>query len=80
MFLGSLRSTVALSSLFFFLTLTFMFLMIGAFMEKVKMTKVGGGLGILTAAIAYYTAASNLITQQASYLSLPVVDLPKSHL
>jgi succinate-acetate transporter protein len=79
MFLASLRSNVALASLFFCLTLTFMFLMIGAFTIKVKITKIGGGFGILTAAIAYYTAASGLITQQASYFSLPVVDLPKRH-
>jgi len=80
MFLASLRSSFALASLFFCLTLTFMFLMIGAFTLKVKITKVGGGFGILTAAIAYYTAASGLITQQASYLSLPVGDLPKRQL
>jgi len=79
MFLASLRSTGALAALFFCLTLTFMFLMIGAFTLKVKMTKIGGGLGILTAAIAYYTGASGLITQQASYFSLPVLDLPKNH-
>jgi succinate-acetate transporter protein len=79
MFLASLRSTGALASLFFCLTLTFMFLMIGAFTVKVKMTKIGGGFGILTAAIAYYTAASGLITQQASYFSLPTLDLPKNH-
>jgi len=77
MFLASLRSSFALASLFFCLTLTFMFLMIGALTVKVKITKIGGGFGLLTAAIAYYTAASGLITQQASYFSLPVGDLPK---
>jgi succinate-acetate transporter protein len=80
MFLASLRSTAALASLFFFLTLTFMFLMIGEFTENVKIHKAGGGFGILTAAIAYYTAASGLITNQASYFALPTGDLPKRHL
>jgi len=80
MFLASLRSTFALASLFFFLTLTFMFLMIGQFTTKVVIVKVGGGFGILTAAIAYYTAASGLITQHASYFTLPAGDLPKRHL
>jgi len=79
MFLASLRSNVALASLFFCLTLTFMFLMIGSFTLKVHFIKIGGGFGLLTAAIAYYTAASGLITQQASYFSLPVIDLPKRH-
>ena len=39
MFLASLRSSVALSALFFFLDLTFMLLMIGEFKEEVKVTK-----------------------------------------
>jgi succinate-acetate transporter protein len=80
MFLASLRSTVALASLFFFLDLTFMLLMIGQFKNDVDVTKAGGAFGIVTAAIAYYTAASGLITHQASYLALPVIDLPKRHL
>jgi succinate-acetate transporter protein len=79
MFLASLRTSVSLAALFFFLMLTFMFLMIGAFTVKVKITKIGGGFGLLTAAIAYYTAASHLITQSSSYISLPVGDLPKRY-
>jgi len=80
MFIASLRSTFALASLFFCLTMTFMFLMIGAYTLKENLNKVGGGFGLLTAAIAYYAAASGLITQQASYFALPVGDLPKRHL
>lgn len=79
MFLASLRTSVSLAALFFFLMLTFMFLMIGAFTVKVKITKIGGGFGLLTAAIAYYTAASHLITSTTSYVSLPVGDLPKRY-
>jgi hypothetical protein len=60
--------------------MTFMFLMIGAYTLKENLNKVGGGFGLLTAAIAYYAAASGLITQQASYFALPVGDLPKRHL
>jgi len=78
MFLASLRSNAALASLFLFLSLTFMFLMIGAFTVKVKYTKIGGALGIVTAAIAFYTAASNLINSQTSYFALPVGPLPKN--
>jgi succinate-acetate transporter protein len=80
MFLASLRSTFALAALFFCLTLTFMFLMIGAYAIKETLTKVGGGFGLLTAAIAYYAGASGLITQQASYFGIPVGDLPKRRL
>jgi len=77
MFMASLRSTAALASLFFFLSITFMLLMIGAFTAKETVNKAGGGFGILTAAIAYYCAASNLMTPSQSYLALPQYALPK---
>jgi len=80
MWFASLRSSVALSSLFFFLMLTFMMLMIGQFLNNVKCIKAGGGLGIVTAWIAYYVAASDVITSQSSYFALPVVNLPKNQL
>jgi len=57
--------------------LTLMLLMIGEFIQSTKVTKAGGGFGILTAFIAYYVAASGVISSQTSYLSLPVLDLPK---
>lgn len=77
MFLASLRSTAASSSLFFFLTITFMLLAIGNFRNSTNTIKAGGGFGILTAAIAYYVAASGVINGNTSYLSLPVIELPK---
>jgi len=77
MLLASLRSSMALVALFFFLDLTFMFLMIGEYIESAKCHKAGGALGIVTAAIAYYAAASGMMTPQASYFVLPVGDLPK---
>jgi succinate-acetate transporter protein len=78
MFLGSLRSTAGLALLFFFLTLTFMMLMIGAFLVNEKATKAGGGLGLVTAAIAYYCASAHIITSQTSYFPLPIGHLPKN--
>lgn len=66
MWLASLRSSLASSSLFFFLMLTLMMLMIGSFLNNVKATKAGGGLGILTAFIAYYVAASGVINSNTS--------------
>jgi len=77
MWLASLRSSLASSSLFFFLMITLMLLMIGEFQQSVNVTKAGGGFGILTAFIAYYVAASGVINSNTSYLSLPVMDLPK---
>jgi len=77
MFLGTFRTSAALSALFFFLTLTFMLLAIGDLLNKVPVTKAGGVLGIITAFIAYYCATSNLLTPEAGYFVLPAGALPK---
>ncbi|KZS91706.1 Gpr1 family protein [Sistotremastrum niveocremeum HHB9708] len=78
MLMASLRSNLGLVFLFFFLDLTFMFLMIGSFLPaKVNITKAGGGFGIVTAFIAYYVGASELIPREAGYFTLPVYQLPR---
>jgi len=77
MLLASLRTNVVLVALFFFVDLTFLLLMAGEYTQKVKVTKAGGGTGIVTAFIAYYAAASGLMTPQASYFLLPTGDLSK---
>jgi len=77
MFVASLRSNVGLVALFFFLDLTFMLLMVGAFTGKVMVNKAAGGLGIVTAAIAYYVGASELMPKHASLFTLPTYGLPK---
>lgn len=78
MLMACLRSNVGLVALFFFLDLTFMFLMIGNFMPTHPMIqKAGGGLGIVTAAIAYYVGASELMPRHQSYFTLPTYALPK---
>ena len=77
MVLASWRTSAALVALFFFLDMTFLFLMIGAYTSKVHYTKVGGGFGLLTAAIAYYAGASGLMTPEGAYFRLPAGDLPK---
>jgi len=78
--IASLRSTVALVALFFFLDMTFMLLMIGAFTGKANATKAGGALGIVTAFIAYYAGASALITHDNSFVILPSGSMPKRRL
>jgi succinate-acetate transporter protein len=77
MFLGTFRASVSLCALFFCLTITFMLLMIGAFTANATISKAGGGVGILTAAIAFYTAAHGIINDDSSFFTLPVGDLPK---
>ncbi len=62
MFVASLRVSGAVMAVFFFLTLTFVFLAIGAFVVKTGATtvggwtKVGGWLGLITAVLAWYAS------------------------
>lgn len=80
MFIASLRSNIGLVALFFFLDLTFMLLMIGDFMPThPNITKAGGALGIVTAAIAYYVGASELMPRHQTYFTLPTGALPKNN-
>ena len=74
--IASLRSNAGLITLFFFLTLTFMFLMIGHYVTNENITKAGGGFGIVTAFIAYYCGAANMYTRESSFFSLPLVPIP----
>jgi succinate-acetate transporter protein len=77
-FIASMRSSIALCSLFFFLDLTFLFLFIGFFTGNVKCTKAGGGLGIFTAAIAGYIALAGMLTRDTSFFTLPVGELSRA--
>jgi len=75
--LASLRSSIALASLFFFLDVTFWLLCAGFLAPSVNATKAGGAMGILTAAIAGYTALAGLLTKDTSYFLIPVGDLSR---
>jgi len=77
-FLASLRSSIALCSLFFFLDITFLLLFVGFLTAKVNVTKAGGAIGILTAAIAGYIALAGLLTKDTSHFTLPVGDLSRA--
>jgi uncharacterized protein len=37
-------------------------------MDKIMVTKAGGAFGIITAFVAYYAGASQLITKESSYV------------
>jgi len=60
-FVASLRKNVAFLALFFFLTLTFLFLGAAKLADKEKLGTTGGALGIITALIAYYIGFSDLL-------------------
>src|SRR5579875_3026327 len=72
MFLGTLRTNLALMAVFFFLFLTFLALAIGAFASSVALNTIGGWLGIITALIAWYTALAGLLASGKSAFSVPV--------
>ena len=73
---AALRSNAGLISLFFFLTMTFLFLTIAQFVDNVKIQKAGGGFGIITAFIAYYCGAANMLSRESSFFMLPLVPIP----
>lgn len=76
-FLASLKSSWCLVSLFFFLDITFWLLAAGFLAPSAKATKAGGAVGILTAAIAGYTALAGLLTKDTSHFLLPVGTLSR---
>jgi len=65
MTVAALKTNVAVLGVFTFLTLTFLFLGLGAFQNGTPapdtLTKVGGGLGIATAVLAFYASAAGVI-------------------
>nr|GAT55820.1 Gpr1 family protein [Mycena chlorophos] len=69
----SLRKSIGFIALLFFLDLTFLFLAAGKFTTNVNVTKAGGGLGIVTAFIAYYIGLSDMLAaERAAVIGLPV--------
>lgn len=72
MFLGTLRTNLALMGVFFFLFLTFLVLAIGALGAGPALAVLGGWLGIITAIIAWYTALAGLLASGKSAFTVPV--------
>lgn len=71
-FLGTLRTNLALISVFLFLTLTFFALAIGAFGGGTAWNEIGGYLGVLTALLAWYTGAAGMLASTKSPIQLPI--------
>jgi succinate-acetate transporter protein len=72
MFLGTFRLSGALIAVFGFLTLTFLFLTIGALGGASSMTTFGGWLGLITAVLAWYTALAQVLSATNSAIKLPL--------
>jgi len=70
--IGSLRRNIGLIALFFFLSVTFLLLAIGAWSGKAILNTAGGGFGIVTAWVAYYCGLSDLLVKDESWFTLPL--------
>lgn len=77
MFLATHKASVALSSVFFFLWITFLLLGVSEFTGSAGIAKAGGAVGVVTAMCAYYTGAAGLYTDESSYIQLPLVPLTR---
>jgi len=72
MFFGTLRSNLALMSVFALLFITFLLLTIGELAPSDTSHMIGGYVGILTAIAAWYTALAGLLSSSKSAFTLPV--------
>ncbi|KAL8284023.1 hypothetical protein RQP46_005136 [Phenoliferia psychrophenolica] len=78
MLVASLRSSVALSSIFFWLVITLALLAAAEFVPSMPAIHTAGGVfGLITTFNAWYVAAAGLLTPETSYFTLPVGDLAR---
>ncbi len=72
MFLASLKTNVALITLFGLLFVTFIFLTLNALGVGTNLGQIGGYFGLATAAVAWYTALAGLLSSMPSAFTLPI--------
>jgi uncharacterized protein len=75
MFIASLRTTAAISLVFVLLAATFFVLGIGNAGAHANVTKIGGWLGLATAAAAWYASFAAVTNSTFGRIVLPVVPL-----
>ncbi|GMM32952.1 Ady2 protein [Saccharomycopsis crataegensis] len=76
LWLCTIRSTWAFTSLFFFLFVTFLLLAVGQFTGEVGCTRAGGVVGIVVAFISWYNAYAGLATKSNTYITIKPWYLP----
>ena len=72
----TLKSTLAFFLLFFFLSLTFLLLLIAEFNGSDSVKKAAGVFGIITAFVAWYNAYAGIANSQNTYLTVKALPLP----
>jgi len=70
--IACLRSSMALVSVFFFLTITFALLAGHAFVGTAAVGVAGGAFGIITAFCAFYVALAGLLTPDTAFFMIPI--------
>jgi succinate-acetate transporter protein len=75
MTIASLRVSGAVAMVFVLLTITFVFLTIGAFQESTALTKTGGWFGVATAAAAWYASFAGVTNSTFKRVVLPTFPL-----
>src|SRR4051794_34908107 len=75
MFIASLRTTAAISLVFLLLTVTFFVLGIGNANADTDLIKIGGWVGLATAAAAWYASFAGVANSTFRRVILPVVPL-----
>jgi len=81
MTIASLRTTAAIAAVFTALTITFVLLMIGAFMTgsgATDLTKAGGWAGLVTAALAWYASFAGVTNATFKRTMLPTWPLDRT--
>src|SRR3954453_2218507 len=78
MFLASLRTTGAISLVFALLAATFVILGIAEINENANLTKIGGYVGIATAAAAWYASFAAVINHTFGRTLMPIVPLQRT--
>ncbi|MEP6561846.1 MAG: acetate uptake transporter [Nakamurella sp.] len=77
MLVCSLRTNTVLVAVFGVLFLTFLFLTLGELATSTGMTKIGGYLGLVTAALAWYGSMASVMNATVKRVVLPVFPLAR---
>jgi succinate-acetate transporter protein len=72
MWIGSMRTTAAVQLVFLALWITFLLLAIGALWGLSVATRIGGYAGMITAILAFYASAAEVINEAYGHIVLPV--------
>jgi succinate-acetate transporter protein len=75
MTIASFRVSGAVVAVFVLLTITFVFLTIGAFNSNTNMNKIGGWVGIATAAAAWYASFGGVVNETFKKAVIPLMPL-----